>query len=584
MAARLTAYLVVAIVGATLIAGLIVGAQRDDSNGPVDLIIQNGAVYTAGGDGAMAEAVAVRGNQILRVGTNREIARLRRPQTIVVDARGGAVLPGFNDAHLRLIEGGLALGAVDLTGSQSSQELLERIGRWASAHPGRPWVVGRGWSPAQFRNGLPSRQLLDSVVPDRPALLVGADDRSVWVNSAALAAADVTAGTPDPDGGLIVRDPRTGDAAGVLQGAARDLVARLVPPPPVDEQEDALRAAMAEANALGITSVQSTGDSTEALALYDRLRHAGDLTLRIYAALPVAQPLTDADLERLDAIRDEHPNDALFKTGALSIHVDGPVEGRAAAMLEPYGAVPAEAAAGDTRFTPDDLNRTVRLADAAGWQILVHAHGDRAVRMALTAYAHAARSNPPPRRGRRHRIEGLSIVDPADLPRFEPLGVVASMQPSRSAPRGETHPWLARHLGEVRATRAYRFRSLSESARLVFGSAWPAEELDPLLGLQAATGGGGAPRMAEARSAPQDLPVKAAVEAYTSAAAWASFDDQRKGSVAPGMLADIVVLSENIFEPGGLEAASVVTTIFDGKIVYSRVPREETAPLTTAPQ
>ena len=221
MAARLTAYVVVAIVAATLIAGLIVGAQREDSEGPVDLIVRNAAVYTADRRGTMAEAVAIRGNQILRVGTDREIARLQRPQTIVVDAEGGAVVPGFNDAHVDLIGGGLRLAMADLSGAATSAEVLERIADWSDANASAAWVIGSGWSADQFKNGLPTRQMLDSVVKDRPALIYAADesDRLVWVNSQALRLANITRKTPEPGDGTIVREGRRGEPSGVLRGA-----------------------------------------------------------------------------------------------------------------------------------------------------------------------------------------------------------------------------------------------------------------------------------------------------------------------------------------------------------------------------
>jgi predicted amidohydrolase YtcJ len=251
-------------------------------------------------------------------------------------------------------------------------------------------------------------------------------------------------------------------------------------------------------------------------------------------------------------------------------------------MLQPYEGSAAAAAwnaSGETTFTPDDLNRTVRLADAAGWQILTHATGDRAVRLALNAYAHAVRSNRPPARGRRHRIEGAAFVDRADIPRFGVLGVVASMQPSRANPTAARIDALLRDVGEERAGRSFPFRSLAEETRLVFGSGWPAYTLNPLAGLHIATTQTTVDDAPEGGWHPAErLQLKPALDAYTSGAAWASFDEQRKGSLAPGMLADLVVLSEDIFaEPAAkLSAASVAVTIFDGKIVYRRADRPET--------
>ncbi|MGH9370192.1 MAG: amidohydrolase, partial [Vicinamibacterales bacterium] len=403
----------------------------------------------------------------------------------------------------------------------------------------------------------------------------------MWVNSRALRAAGIMQPTAESRESEVVREPRTGEPAGVLRGSASELVAKVIPSASQEQRAAALKAAIADANALGITSVQNTGDSVDAFELYDSLRRSGDLTLRIYSAIPISRPLTDTDLTRLDEIRKNYPDDPVFKTGALSIHLDGAIPTRSAAMLQPYlGELLSDAATGETSFGADDLNRTVRLADAADWQIITHASGDRAVRMALNAYAHAARSNRSPERGRRHRIENLALVDPSDLSRFEPLGVVASMQPPRGNPTAQRTDWLLRYLGEERTARTFAFRSLSNATRVVFGSGWPAHGLNPLLGLHIAT------TQTTLDDTPEDgwhpkerMKLKPALDAYTSSAAWASFDDQRKGLISAGMLADLVVLSEDIFEaPEKLASASVAVTIFDGKIVYRRVPRSETAP------
>jgi len=205
MAARLTAYIVVGIVAATLIAGLIVGAQRDDSDGPVDIIVHNAKVYTADGRGTMAEAVAIRGNQVLRVGSEREVTRLRRPQTTVIDAHGATVLPGFNDAHVPFIEGGLRLDQLDLAGAESLEQIQAAIKNWAELHVDAAWIVGTGWSAQLFPAGLPIRQQLDALVPDRPIQLVSKDGRIAWVNTRALRVAGITRKTANPAHALSSR-------------------------------------------------------------------------------------------------------------------------------------------------------------------------------------------------------------------------------------------------------------------------------------------------------------------------------------------------------------------------------------------
>jgi predicted amidohydrolase YtcJ len=580
MAARLTAYLVVAIVAVTFIAGLMVGAQRDDNDGPVDLIVRNASVYTADRRGTVAEAVAIRGNQILRVGSNREIARLQRPQTIVVDAQGGAVLPGFNDAHVDLIGGGLRLAMPDLTGAASSAEVLDRIRAWSAANPGTGWVVASGWSPDQFKNGLPTRQMLDSVIKDRPALVYAADegDRLVWVNSRALRLAGITRKTPDPADGAIIREGRGGEPSGVLRGASASSAAGLIPPPSRDQRAQALRAAVAEANLHGITSAQNTAASCERnLDLFDEARRSGEMTLRVYCSVGVNphELAREADLAPYDQIRKRYPDDPLFKVGALSFTVDGTLAAQSAALLEPYAA---SEEAGDVLVDPDELNRAVRLADAAGWQVVTHATGDRAVRMALTAYAHAIRSNRLPPRGRRHRLEHLALVDRADLPRLGPLGVTASVQPSMMAADETSFELLAKSIGPTRAELSFPVAKLAVQTRLLLGSAWPAHTLDPIAVLQRATSVFNPLAEPDEPTAP-GLKLKPAIDAYTSGGAWGSFDDQRKGSIAPGMLADLVVLSVDLIgSPEMLDTASVAVTIFDGKIVHRAGPHALTAP------
>ena len=572
MAARLTAYLVVAIVGATLIAGLMVGAQRDDNEGPVDLIVHNGTVYTADRRGAMAEAVAVRGNQILRVGTDREILRLQLPQTIVVDAGGGAVLPGFNDAHVRLLDAGLAEGSVDLTGARSAGDVVERVGAWGSEHPGEQWIVGRGWSAEHFRSSFPARHLLDSAAGGRPVLMLGADGVTAWANSAALDLAGITRDTPDPARGLIVREARSGDPSGVLRGTAAGMVRARIPAATREAHAGALAAAVARANAAGITSVHTLDGTQESLGLYDEFRRAGDLTLRIYAALPVLAPFTEAVPDHVARAREQYPDDPLFKTGALYIRLDDSFDGRAPSTFAPYAGADQRT---ETAIGPDDLNRTVRLADAAGWQVVTHAAGDAAVKMALDAYAHAVRSNRVPERGRRHRIEHLALVGESDIPRFASLGVLASLQPALAQASAERMD-AGRIPDPEDAAQMFPFRALSEHARLVFGSAWPSGELDPLTGLHVAVNrplpGSGITTAAGSRGSPERVPLKRALDAYTASGAWASFDDQRKGALSPGMLADIVVLTDNIFEgpASALASTTVAYTIFDGRIVYSQ--------------
>ncbi len=571
MAARVTAYLVALIVGTTLIAGLIVGAQRDDG-GPVDLIVVNGRVYTADGHATMAEAVAVQGNKILRVGTSRDVQRLRRPQTVVVDARGGAVLPGFIDAHAHLLSGGLALNHVSLLDAKTLPAIEQTVRDWARAHTERDWVTGRGWYYEPFPGGLPTRQMLDAVVPDRPAYLVAYDGHTGWANSQALSMAGITRRTPAPPGGQIVKDARTGEPTGVLKEAAMRLMTPVLPSATRDERLAALRAAITEAHRHGVTSVQSGSGSPDELSLYDELRRTAALDLRVYATLSADGTTTAADLDSFDQLHKTYADDPLLKVGAIKLMADGVIEAHTAAMLAPYATRPN--ARGELGLTAETLNRLVADLDRRDWQVMIHAIGDRAIRAALDAFEAAAAANAAPSRGRRHRIEHIETIDPADVPRFGNLGVIASMQPYHGLPDPiQLAVWKA-NVGEARAAQGWVYHSIAGAGGvLAFGSDWPVVTLDPVLGLHVAVNRTTPDGQPEGGWTPAErLTLRQAIDAYTRNAAWASFDEHRKGSIQRDMLADLVVLSKDIFAlpPKRLAETEVAVTIFDGRIVFQR--------------
>jgi predicted amidohydrolase YtcJ len=575
MAARFTAYAVAFIVGVTVIAGLIVGAQRED-DGPVDLIVINGRVYSAAND-EMAEAVAVRGNTVVRVGTNREVQRLRRAQTTVIDAKGGAVVPGFNDAHAHLVSGGLSLDQVSLSDAKTVDEIKDTIRVWAEAHPERQWITGRGWYYQPFNGAMPTRQMLDALVPDRPAYLVAYDGHTGWANTQALKAAQITRATTNPPNGIIVRDSR-GEPTGALKEAAMALVSAIAPQPTEEDRLAAIGAAIDEAHRLGITSVQDAGGPASDLELYDRLRKRNKLTLRIYQALRADASLTESRLEELERVRARFADDPLLKTGAIKLVADGVIESHTAAMLEPYANRPS--ITGDARFTPAQMNAVVGMLDRRGWQVMTHAIGDAAVRMTLDAYEAAAKAGPPPERGRRHRIEHIETIDPADVPRFGRLGVIASFQPVHATPSPTPGDVWGTNIGPERAGRGWLWNSIARTkGPLAFGSDWPVMTFDPKIGLHVAvtrTTEDGLPKGGWIPA--ERLTLRRAIQVYTRDGAWASFDEQRKGILARDMLADIVVLSDDIFSapPARLTTTEVVVTIADGKVVYRRDPPETT--------
>lgn len=550
-------------------AGVSCNRQPPVAAPVADLLILNARVVTADDQGTLAQALAVAGNTILRVGTNDEMSALRGPGTRVIDAQGATVAPGFNDSHVHFLSGGRTLGDVDLAGLTTLEQVQDAISRFAASKPDLSWVRGRGWLYSPFPGGTPTRAQLDAVIADRPAVMTCYDGHSVWVNSKALAMAGITKDTPNPPNGEVVKDPRTGEPTGHLKEAASDLVTERMPKQTDADRRAALRAAVAHAHSFGVTSVQEAGVDPAELALFEAAKQAGELKVRMYAALSASSATTEADLDRMDALWKQSGDDPTLKTGAVKIYSDGVIESRTAAMLAPYVG---SKSAGEPNLSPDELNDLVTRIDKRGWQIMIHAIGDRAIRMSLDAFEHAAAANPTPARGRRHRIEHIETIDAADIPRFGKLGVIASQQPMH-VPLGDMYsaqakgPWPD-NIGSDRASRAWAWKSIHDAGgRITFGSDWPVAPLSAGQGLWVATTRIGPPNAAD-----QKLPMLDAIRAYTSWPAYASFEEQRKGMLVPGMLADLVVLSADIASSPPKAAADIVVaaTIFDGKVVYER--------------
>jgi predicted amidohydrolase YtcJ len=552
-----------------LVAGA--GCNREPAT-PADLIVINGSVYP--GNGApTVEAVAIAGGKILRVGSTLEVQALKTARTQVIDARRGTVIAGFNDSHVHFLEGGQSLDRVNLFEATDLADVQARIRAFAGAHPDRPWVLGRGWLYGSFPGGLPTRAQLDAAVKDRPAMMTCYDGHTTWVNSRALALAGIKRATPNPKNGVIVRDPSTGEATGALKEDAQDLVQKVLPVPSREDRLNALRRAIGEAQRLGVTSVQDAGIEPEEFDLFVELEHRNELGVRVYAALSAPPGFSEERARQYDLVLRKHPDTPRLKTGAVKMFADGVIEAHTAWLLEPYANRDTK---GIANYTVDDMNRIVSLMDGRGWQIFVHAIGDAGIRMTLDAYERAASLNPPPTRGRRHRIEHIEAVSAADIPRFAKLGVIASMQPFHANPIPNVLDVWAVNLGPERASRAWAWKSIFDSGgRLTFGTDWPVVDLDPRQGIHVALTRRTLKGNPEGGFRPeQRLPLRTVIDAWTAGPAYASFEDQRKGTLAPGMLADLVVLSKDIFkEPTDkVKDFEVVTTILDGKVVYTRKP------------
>jgi predicted amidohydrolase YtcJ len=540
---------------------------------PADILLLRGRVWTAEANPAWAEAVAVRGGRVVAVGTTSEVETLRGPKTEVIHLGGRLVLPGFDDAHVHLFDGASSLDRVDVADLPDLAQVQARIKEWARAHPQPPWVLGGGWAYASFPGGLPTRQQLDAVVSDRPAFIESYDLHTAWANSRALALAGITRSTKDPVGGVIVRDPQTGEPTGVLkEKPAVDLVKLKVPEPGPADRYQGLLKALRLLNSLGITSVQDAGllspseDAETDLAMLDRARREGRLSLRIAVAVRMDPGKVDATLAEAKHLAARY-QDASLRVVGVKLFVDGVIESKTAAMLAPYAG---DTSAGIPNWTPEALNEAVTAADREGLQTWLHAIGDRAVRMALDAHEAALRANG--RLDRRGRIEHIETLQPSDYPRFKPLGVIASMQPLHANPdQNNLSAWVG-NLGEERASRAWSWASLEKAgARLAFGSDWPVVTPSVLRGLYCAVtrktkdgtpAGGWLPQHA--------ISLESALRHYTIDAAYASFEEAEKGSLEAGKRADLVVLSDDVFKgpPEALLKTRILLTLVDGRPVY----------------
>ena len=486
------------------------------------------------------------GDRILATGSDNDVRSHCDRHTRVIDARGGSILPAFNDAHVHFLMASRSLAELDLYGAETQAEVERRISAYTASHSG-PWVVGRGWFYSAFPGGMPTVELLDRLVPDRPAYLESFDAHTGWANTRALAFSGVS-------------------STGVLKEAAMLGVTRHIPARYRDQDLEALRAGMRVAAEHGIGSVQEAGEGQDELELWDALRDTDELTLRVRLAFDMVPGLDSAAWkERLilyDDLARARKNDSWIATGILKAFADGVVESRTAALLEPYEGTTGR---GEPLWAPDELAEAVRAADARGWQVQVHAIGDAAIRQALDAFAAAAPD-------RRHRIEHIEAPSPLDLPRFAELGVIASMQPQHAEPnRNLFEIWLP-NLGAERAAFGWPWRSILHSgARLAFGTDWPVVPLDPAASLQVAvTRQTRAGEPSGAWLPDQRLNLAEAVAAWTFGGAYAEHSEDQKGTLADGMLADIAVLDRDIVATPISELAELkaTATIVGGRVVY----------------
>jgi predicted amidohydrolase YtcJ len=539
-----------------------------------DALVLHGKIYTLNSKQPWAQALAVQRGKIVAVGSDAEIESLRGIGTKVIDAGGRLVLPGFTDCHIHFMDGSLSLDRVNLDEAKDSADIQQKLREYAQLHPGTGWILGRGWMYGMFgAEALPHKKYLDEVFPERPVFLEGYDGHTYWANSKALAMAGVTKDTPDPPNGAIVRDANTGEPTGALKEAAEQLVAKIIPAPTRAEKLAALRRGIKWANEHGLTRVHSAGQDFEELDLYDELRRHGDLTVRFYIAYFLDPPeLRPRDLDAIEAARKKY-RDAWIDTNVVKFMVDGVVESHTAAMLEPYSDDPSTK--GKLFWDVQKYADAVAELDKRGLQLFTHAIGDYGVRTALDAYENAEKVNRTS--DRRPRIEHIETISAADIPRFAKLGVIASMQPLHADPDANTLNVWARNAGPDRASRGFAWHSIAAAGgKLAFGSDWPVVTLDPWIGLQLAVTRQTLEGKPEGGFHPeQRVTLAEAIAGYTLGAAFAGRREKTEGSLEPGKVADLIVVSQNVFEidPHKIAGTKVVTTMVGGRVVYQSEAR-----------
>jgi len=540
------------------------GGKHEDPMQTATLVLVRGRIHTLDPAVPDGTAVAVVGDRIARVGSDKEISALMGPGTRKIDLQGRSVLPGIIDAHVHLADIGEALEQIDLKGVATPEAAVKRVEEAAARAAPGTWILGRGWDQNLWpAPEFPTASMLDPVSGDHPVSLQRVDGHALWVNTRALEAAAIGRGTPDPQGGKILRDRSTGAPSGILLDDAKDLVESKVPRSAPQIRQRWIETASRRLLSWGITSVQDAGVEPADIDLYKKMVEEDSLPLRVYAMLGGSnRKLPNYFVqERVIGYGDRR-----FTFRALKMGVDGALGSRGAALLQPYSDDPKNS--GITTMSGDQLEETTREALRRGFQVCVHAIGDRGNRMVLDRFERALAAVPV--QDPRLRIEHAQILSPEDIPRFGKLGIIASMQPIHAT---SDMPWVPARLGPDRLTGAYAWKSLLDaSARLAFGSDAPNDDANPFKGLFAAVTRQSESLAPEGGWLPeQRLSREEALRGFTISAAYAAFEEGEKGTITPGKLADLVVTDRDYFEVPEAEIGKLVAemTILGGKVVYS---------------
>lgn len=525
-----------------------------------NLLLVNAKIWTVNPNQREAEAVAISGNKIIAVGSSADILKLKQGGSTVIDLKGRRVLPGFNDAHVHFYYGGASLAGPQLRYSKSQLEFRNTLAEFAQHIPSGQWITGGEWDHERWKPAvLPTHELIDAVTQNWPVFVSRLDGHMALANAVALKQAGIDRNTKDVPGGVIVRDAN-GDPTGILKDAAQGLVERVIPPPTPYQIRTAIRAAQTYANANGVTSVQDMSAAPDIFRVYQSMLPGHELTVRISGHQPLRSWKRLAEV----GIQADFGNWYLH-IGGLKGFADGSLGSTTALFFEPYLDSPQTSGIpSDELSKPDEMFANIEHGDAAGLQIAIHAIGDKANNTILNFYQRVELDHGE--RDRRFRIEHAQHLLPADIPRFAKLHVIASMQPYHCIDDGR---WAEKRIGPERAKTSYAFRSLLDSgATLAFGSDWDVAPMSPIMGIYAAV----TRRTLDGKHPngwvpEQKITVAEAVRVYTMGSAYASFEDTIKGSIEPGKLADLVVLTDDIFtiDPAKIADTKVFLTIFDGR-------------------
>jgi predicted amidohydrolase YtcJ len=537
----------------------------------VDLILHNGKIWTENPAHPEMEAVAIVNRHIACTGSSAEILALKNADTEVIDLQGRRVVPGFNDAHVHFYYGGASLKSIQLRSAKSQQEFRDRIANFARSRPKGEWILLGEWDPQAWTpSTLPTHELIDDITPDHPVFVSRVDAHTMLANALAMKLAGVDHNTADVPGGVIGRDAK-GNPTGIFIDAAKSLIERVIPPLTTEQIAGALLEAQKHAFKFGVTSIQDMGfvgpraieSSGDLFRAYQLLQKRGELKIRTSLHTPLPQWRKLANLGVVATFGNE-----TLHVGGLKGFSDGSLGSSTAWFLEPYTDDPASCGGPSDELTnPDEMFANMLGGDATDLQLVIHAIGDRANRIILDFFEKIERRNGM--RDRRFRIEHAQHVQPFDVTRFSKLRVIASMQPYHCIDDGR---WACGRIGKQRTKDAWATRSLLDAGTiLAFGSDWWVAPIDPLAGVYAAVTrrplDGSHP---EGWGPEQKISVPQAVHAYTVGSAYASFQDHIKGSLQPGKLADLIVLSQDIFniDPAGIADTKTEITILGGEVVY----------------